>query len=188
MSKIYSLSPILIIILDREKGNSFKCDVDFPQNLNVQQYIKCPKSNINYNLIGVVSHLGSSDMFGHFIAYCRHRILKDWFCYNDSHVTLCDNQFNDFKKGEPYILFYESTEQGINNILFNNNILNNIFNNGNNMISMDYMNNINININNMNNSINNIINNIVNFNNNMNNNNMNYINNMNNITNNMNNN
>ena len=186
MSKIYSLSPILIIILDREKGNSFKCDVDFPQNLNVQQYIKYQKSNINYNLIGVVSHLGSSDMFGHFIAYCRHRILKDWFCYNDSHVTLCDNQFNDFKKGDPYILFYESTEQGINNILFNNNILNNIFNNGNNMISMNYMHNININS--MNNSINNINNNIVNFNNNKNNNNMNYVNNMNNIKSNMNNN
>ena len=119
INKIYSLSPILIIILNRDKGNIFKCHVDFPENINVQKYIQNPKSSFNYSLIGVISHLGSSDIFGHFIAYCRHRITKDWYCYNDSTVTLCKDQLNDFKKGVPYILFYESTD--INkNILFDN--------------------------------------------------------------------
>ena len=123
ITRIYSLSPIIIIILNRGKGNSFKCHVDFPESINVQKYVQCP-INANYSLIGVVSHLGSSDMSGHFIAYCRHRINKKWYCYNDATVVCCSDQKNDFKKGVPYILFYEST-QGAKNLLFDEDYLNN---------------------------------------------------------------
>ena len=188
-NRIYSLSPILIIILNRGKGNIFQCDVDFPEKINVQQFVQNNKSNFNYNLIGVVSHLGSSDMSGHFIAYCKHRILKEWYCYNDAKVTRCNDQLNDFKKGDPYILFYEST-QGYYNILFEDDNLqnqdNNInnsnnafnYNNINNVVFMNNMNNMNDmnNINNMNN-----LNNMNNMNNMNDMNNINYMNNMNNI-------
>ena len=125
INRIYSLPPILIIIFNRGKGNSFKCDVDFPLQINVQKYVQYSKSNFNYSLIGVISHLGSSDMSGHFIAYCKHRITKEWYCYNDAIVIRCDDQMNDYKKGVPYILFYESN-QGSNNILFNYDYLNKI--------------------------------------------------------------
>ena len=123
ITRIYSLPPIIIIILNRGKGNSFKCQVDFPESLNVQKYVQCP-INVNYSLIGVVTHLGSSDMSGHFIAYCRHRINKKWYCYNDATVVCCSDQKNDYKKGVPYILFYEST-QGNKNTLFDDDYLNN---------------------------------------------------------------
>ena len=43
-------------------------------------------------------------MGGHFIAFCRHRINKKWYCYNDSTVTESQNDF--LEKGTPYILFY----------------------------------------------------------------------------------
>ena len=161
ITRIYSLPPIIIIILNRGRGNSFKCQVDFPESINTQKYVQCP-INSNYSLIGVVSHLGSSDMSGHFIAYCRHRINKKWYCYNDATVVCCSDQKNDFKKGVPYILFYEST-QGTKNLLFDNDYLNdnnsfgscmpnnnnfqNTFNNNFNNTPNNFMNNWNNNFN-----------------------------------------
>ena len=49
-------------------------------------------------------------MSGHFIAYCKHRTLKNWYFFNDTKVTLCNDQQNGYKNGEPYILFYESNQ------------------------------------------------------------------------------
>jgi len=73
LNRIYSLSPIIILILNRGRGNVFDCDVDFPQILNLGNFTQ-DKTNFNYKLKGVITHLGTSDMGGHFIAFCRHRI------------------------------------------------------------------------------------------------------------------
>ena len=45
-------------------------------------------------------------MSGHFVAYCKNRMAKKWYLYNDAFVNLCEND-NDFQKGMPYILFYQ---------------------------------------------------------------------------------
>ena len=209
--RIHSLSPILIIILNRGKGNQFDCDVNFPDYLNFQQNVINPSINVSYKLIGVVTHFGTSDMGGHFIAYCKHRVLNEWYCYNDAAVSKLSDPKNGYKNGVPYILFYES-EQGNANILFDNMENNNLQNNQNNQIknfnqnlnnhsfinendmnNMNFQKNINIitsNINNMNLNnmsmnvpINNNFQNNFNFNQNLNNNMM-----MNNNINNMNNN
>ena len=64
---------------------------------------------IQYDLIGVISHLGESSDAGHFIAYCRDPIkTENWYKYNDSFVT----KVEDFQKevvdfGMPYVLFYQ---------------------------------------------------------------------------------
>ena len=191
--RLYAVSPILIIILNRGKANQFDCEVDFDEQINLQPYLLDSSINASYRLFGVVTHFGTSDMGGHFIAYCRHRILNEWYCYNDAAVTRLTDQQNGYKNGVPYILFYES-EQGNNNILFNNNsqnIQNNnlsfnpnqnvsnnafMFNNMNNMNNINLQNNINMLANNMNNmNINGFNNNFQNnnnqsFNNNINNN------------------
>ena len=190
--RLYAVSPILIIILNRGKANQFDCEVDFDEQINLQPYLLDSSINVSYRLFGVVTHFGTSDMGGHFIAYCRHRILNEWYCYNDAAVTRLTDQQNGYKNGVPYILFYES-EQGNNNILFNynsQNIQNNLsfnpnqnvsnnafnFNNMNNMNNINLQNNINILANNMNNmNINGFNNNFQNnnnqsFNNNINNN------------------
>ena len=209
--RIHSLSPILIIILNRGKGNQFDCDVNFPDHLNFQQNVINPSINVSYKLIGVVTHFGTSDMGGHFIAYCKHRILNEWYCYNDAAVSKLSDPKKGYKNGVPYILFYES-DQGNANILFDNMENNNLQNNQNNQIknfnqnlnnhgfinendmnNMNFQKNINIitsNINNMNLNnmsmnvpINNNFQNNFNFNQNLNNNMM-----MNNNINNMNNN
>ena len=203
--RIHSLSPILIIILNRGKGNQFDCDVNFPDYLNFQQNVINPNINVSYNLIGVVTHFGTSDMGGHFIAYCKHRVLNEWYCYNDAAVSKLSDPKNEYKNGVPYILFYES-EQGNQNILFdnvgNNNFQNiqnlnpNCNNNGfvlNNMNNMNFQNNINMmnnniynmNLNNNMNTNNNIQNNFM-ANSNINANNMFINNNFNNMNNNMN--
>ena len=203
--RIHSLSPILIIILNRGKGNQFDCDVNFPDYLNFQQNVINPSINVSYKLIGVVTHFGTSDMGGHFIAYCKHRVLNEWYCYNDAAVSKLSDPKNEYKNGVPYILFYES-EQGNQNILFdnvgNNNFQNiqnlnpNCNNNGfvlNNMNNMNFQNNINMmnnniynmNLNNNMNTNNNIQNNFM-ANSNINANNMFINNNFNNMNNNMN--
>ena len=192
-NRIYSLSPILIIILNREKDNKFKCDVDFPENINISKYIQCPESNYNYSLIGIVSHLGS--MSGHFISYCKHLITNEWYCYNDEIVSRCEEQFNNKRKGTPYILIYESTQENKNilfyedfpkneKIIFNNYVLNNNLKNNNNIVNLNNSNNINYQYIFNNNIIKNRNNNFkrMNINDNMNfNKNMKMINNMNNI-------
>ena len=84
---LFSLCPVLVIILNRGKGKTFECDVDFPLYLDLQKYVEYKHSISKYQLKGVITHLGESGMSGHFIAYCRHRIDNQWYLYNDSTVT-----------------------------------------------------------------------------------------------------
>ena len=178
-NKLYSLPPTLILAFNRGIGNSYDCIVDFPQTLNLEPLVQ-NKTNYIYELKGVITHLGASGITGHYIAYIKHCIDGKWYCYNDSTVTLCNNQENDFNNGTPYILFYQSTN-GENNFLFDesnltinnnnnfmaNNNFNNIFDNNKNLMKnmqMNIMNNKNlINMNNSNNLNNNQI---IDFNNN----------------------
>ena len=106
-NKIFSSPHVLIIVLNRGKGNQFDCDVEFDENLNIKKYVEkedCPR---NYKLIGVISHLGESSMSGHFIADCRY-FDGQWYCFNDSIVSGPSSRYS--KKGTPYILFYQNSE------------------------------------------------------------------------------
>ena len=109
ISKIFSSLYILILILNRGKGNEFDCDVDFKEKIDIKKYIdknnrnNCPNE---YELIGVISHLGESSMNGHFIADYKHFDGK-WYCFNDSSVPPI---YKYSQKGTPYILFYQYSE------------------------------------------------------------------------------
>lgn len=102
-NEIYKAPNVLILIINRGKGNSFKCDLDFPLKLDISKFINNPESPKIYNLIGVISHLGESSMEGHFIAYCKH-FDDNWYIFNDAIVRPVENIFN----GTPYILFYQN--------------------------------------------------------------------------------
>jgi len=106
-TSIYSGPNYLIIILNRGKGAVYECKVNFPEQLNLINYITIKAIAVVYELYAVISHLGPSSMEGHFVAYCRNRIDNKWYLYNDSIVTLCSRpqQYND---GMPYILFYKA--------------------------------------------------------------------------------
>ena len=104
-NEIFKAPNVLILILNRGRGNVFKCDVDFPYQLDISKYVKNPSSPNNYELIGVISHLGESSMEGHFIAFCKHFDFN-WYLFNDRIVTQVSQK--EIFKGTPYILFYQN--------------------------------------------------------------------------------
>ena len=104
---IYSLPNYLIIILNRGKGAVYKCKVNFPEVLNLLNYVSAKQGVTAMKLYAVICHFGESSMSGHFIAYCRHRINKKWYIYNDSIVKECKEP-NPYYNGMPYILFYQA--------------------------------------------------------------------------------
>ena len=106
-TSIYSGPNYLIIILNRGKGAIYECKVNFPEQLNLLNYITIKTIAVVYELYAVICHLGPSSMDGHFVAYCRNRMDNKWYLYNDAIVTLCSRpqQYND---GMPYILFYRA--------------------------------------------------------------------------------
>ena len=104
-STLYSGAKYLIINLNRGRGAVYGCNVIFPDDLNIFNYLTYKHGPTYYELFAVISHLGPSSMGGHFIAYCKNRIDNQWYLYNDAWVTLCKEP-KQYLKGMPYILFY----------------------------------------------------------------------------------
>ena len=110
-TSLYSAANILIINLNRGKGAVYKCNVIYPEKLNILNYVQFKEGNTYFELYAVICHLGESSMSGHFIAYCKHKTDKKWYKYNDGIVSPCSN--NDEYLGKnpnimPYILFYQN--------------------------------------------------------------------------------
>ena len=104
---LYSGPNYLIINLNRGKGAVYECKVNFPNQLNIFNYVNFKDGVTAYELYAVICHLGPSSMSGHFVAYCRNRIDNQWYLYNDGIVTKCTRQFQ-YNDGMPYILFYRA--------------------------------------------------------------------------------
>ena len=102
---LYSGPNNLIINLNRGKGAVYECKVNFPNQLNIFNYVSFKHGITVYELYAVICHLGPSSMSGHFVAYCKNRIDNQWYLYNDGIVTKCSRQFQ-YNDGMPYILFY----------------------------------------------------------------------------------
>ena len=108
-SYIVDSPEIIIMVLNRGKGIEFNVKLEFPEYLNIKNYIRVTNNDpYNYKIIGVVTHMGESGASGHFVAYCRSPIDDKWYNYNDD---LCF-PVDDFKKkvidyAMPYILFYQ---------------------------------------------------------------------------------
>ena len=99
---------ILIIILNRGKGKQFDIKINFYLTLNLSNYIEYKHTGFNYELIGVITHIGESSMSGHFIAYCKDPISNNWHKYNDAIVTEVNNfQEEVINYAMPYLLFYQ---------------------------------------------------------------------------------
>ena len=91
----------MILFLDRGLNNRFKCDVDFSEELDINNYLET-KGN-KYKLIGVIEHLGQSGETGHFIANCKH-FNGEWYIFSDSSIYPTNNKYQQY--GIPYLLFY----------------------------------------------------------------------------------
>ena len=107
-SKIFTSPNVLIIILNRGKGNVYKIKLDFGLQMDISDFVLLKDGKQIYNLYGVITHLGKSGPDAHFIASCKSPVDNKWYRYNDAFV----DPINDLKKemidyGTPYILFYE---------------------------------------------------------------------------------
>jgi len=99
---------ILILILNRGKGIQFDVKINFVEYLNLSKYIEYQNTGVNYELIGIITHIGESGMGGHFISYCRDPLTKSWQKYNDAFVTDVNNFQNEIINfAMPYLLFYQ---------------------------------------------------------------------------------
>ena len=108
-TSLYSAPNNLIINLNRGKGAVYECKVNFPEILNIINYVYFKNGVTVYELYAVICHLGPSSMSGHFVAYCRNRMDNKWYLYNDGFVTPC-NKKRQYQEGMPYILFYRAVE------------------------------------------------------------------------------
>jgi len=104
-SILYSPPNYLIINLNRGRGAVYECKVNFDERLDLSNYFTLKSQNI-FELYAVICHIGPSSMSGHFVAYCKNRMDKKWYLYNDGLISLCQSP-NEYQKGMAYILFYQ---------------------------------------------------------------------------------
>ena len=108
-TQIYSAPNYLIINLNRGRGAVYECKVNFPEKLNILNFITFKTENTVFELYSVISHLGPSSMSGHFVAYCKRREDDHykWYLFNDAIVSECKKK-EEYRNGMPYILFYKA--------------------------------------------------------------------------------
>ena len=108
-SKIYVCPNILVLILNRGKGNIFDVKLDFTERLDITKFVSLrEKDKIKYKLYGVITHIGESGAAGHFVASCKSPIDNKWYRFNDGVVSDINNlQVDVIKFATPYILFYQ---------------------------------------------------------------------------------
>ena len=104
---IYSAPRYLIVNLNRGKGAVYECKVNFPEQLNLFNFISYKGGITVFELYAVICHWGPSSMSGHFVAYCRNIDNNKWYFYNDGIVTKCNRDYQ-YQDGMPYILFYRA--------------------------------------------------------------------------------
>ena len=97
----------LLIFLEYGKNKKYQPKkIDFGEIINITEFVNfnfgCP---ITYRIIGVCTHLGISESFGHYIAYCMHRESGQWYNFNDSSCTKCG--WSEIHGSKPYLLIYE---------------------------------------------------------------------------------
>jgi len=108
-TKIIISPNVLIINLNRGKGLMYDIKLQFLEYLDIKKYVFYSASPHYYELVGVVSHLGASDMSGHFIAFCRNSENCKWYKFNDAIVT--ESNFQEVLNfGVPCILFFNSVK------------------------------------------------------------------------------
>lgn len=99
----------LILILNRGKGNIYNVKLNFDEIIDIGNYVRMKTNqSLIYHLYAVVTHIGPSDMGGHFVAFCKSPIDNKWYKYNDAIVELVERFQDIVNFSVPYILFYEA--------------------------------------------------------------------------------
>ena len=119
--RLYNCPEVLTIILNRGEGLEFDVQFKFPMHINLEKYVKDKNCHTNYELIGLIVHLGENEMTAHFIAYCKSPMDNNWYCYNDTKVDKCKDPENEINShGTPYALFYQTFKEEVPEDSINN--------------------------------------------------------------------
>ena len=78
----------------------YQCNVIFPDNLNIENFVSCKNVNNNLQLYAVISSVN-----GNIMAFCKNREDQNWYKYNNSMAIPCSE--NEYKIGKQHILFYQ---------------------------------------------------------------------------------
>ena len=107
--KIYRPPKILLIILDRGHGKTFKGDVEINKYLDLKNIIDEDEFKYSslYKLICVSTHKGKSSSSGQYTACCLADNNK-YYYFNDKYVQEIDE--NNIINDEPYLLFYKQID------------------------------------------------------------------------------
>ena len=106
---LYSTPDILIINLNRGKGNIFDVGIQFDEDLELYNEVEAKIGSNKFKLISFITHFGPSNTSGHFIAFCYVENNNKWYEFNDSIVN--EISFEEAKnKGVIYVLFYQKQE------------------------------------------------------------------------------
>ena len=94
---------ILCLGLNSSSEITYNVEVEFPETFPL--YNDFYNIKIHYELIGVMACSGKNGNTGHFVAFCKSRINKQWYRFDDEKVETCSFQ-DTLKFVTPYILFY----------------------------------------------------------------------------------
>ena len=108
-SRIFVSPNVLVLILNRGKGNIYDVKLDFSEVIDITQFVlEKDTPQMIYNLYGVITHIGQSGPNAHFVASCKSPIDNKWYRYNDAIVNpILDVEKDVIEFGTPYILFYQ---------------------------------------------------------------------------------
>ena len=107
-SKIIKVPKTLIINLNSGRGLEYNINITFEEYLDLKNFV-CSFGSPNYYKLKVISHFGSNDDGGHFIAYCKNCNVAKWYKFNGQFVD--EVPFDDvINRGMPYVLFYSHIE------------------------------------------------------------------------------
>ena len=100
---IYSFPDYLIINLNRGKDSLYQYKIKFPEKLNLLNFVSYKEGNTYFELYALIS----SSINGHFVAYCKNKLDRKWYKYDDSIVEACECK-KEFCDGIPSLLFYQA--------------------------------------------------------------------------------
>ena len=103
-SILYEAPKILIIHPGRKKeGKKYNIKIDFEEELIIELSDNLTNNKIEYNLIGIIYHIGGNGFVGHNFAYCK--INEIWYEFNDSRVN--EINFNSITGEGVLLLIYK---------------------------------------------------------------------------------
>ena len=107
-SGIYYPPQYLLINFDYGKDKKYKpIKIDFGAVIFItKEFLNSHIESVNYDLVAVSSHIGSSGSSGHYIAFCKDP-NNIWHKFNDSSHDTC--KFEDTYNYSPYLLIYKKT-------------------------------------------------------------------------------